>query len=866
VNVGAVTQGLRKFIRRHFTSRGDLPAPAFEAKVATEGAIRSTMRQVAYAQRDFARAARQAFGRQPSPEQLAQLDEVLKGERHITHAPEPLRPVLSRMRSQIDVLSQRLIDEGVIEEPLATTIRENLGTYATRSYRVFDDPAWAKKVPAEVRTKARALLRSEYPDLPEEELEGLFNTLLYRSESGPIAALAGSKLGSKDLSILTRRKDIAPEIRALWGEYHDPRLNYARSMAHMGQLVEQHKFLTTVRERGLGGFLFERPVVRGETSYHTRIAAEGSTTMEPLNGLYTSPEIADAFARAFKRDAPPPWLRAYYVVNGWAKFSKTVLSPVTHVRNLLGNTGFAVANGHWRAWKAGTAIRATIADMAGGEFNQFRDYAQKLTRLGVLDEGVHLGELRAVIQDAAVRSPDDPNMLGPVRLVRRVGQGAQALYRAEDGVWKIYAYENELARYRSALPNVPADELERRVATIVRNTYPTYSLVPSAVQAFRRFPLLGPFVSFPSEVVRTLSNTIRLTLAELRDPALRSIGAQRLAGLFAAALAVPAAARASRELVGITADAANDLREFLPPWSRVSELFFLSRDEHGNPQFIDLGYSDPYAYLRKPLRALLSGEDWQESLADAAGEALRPFFGEELLSGRLLDVARNQTVDGRRVYNPEADRLRQATDATAHVAAVLTPGAVDSFRRILKGVRGEVGPTGRVYEPDVEIGALVSGQRVSTLDLRQALGFKARDFSKQLADANRLFSSVLLRRGTVSDAELRDAYRQADRARFRVTRTLWRQIRAAERLGVPEQEIEAQLEAAGIPRRQILTLRDGIYERYRPSGWTKRLERESPDIEDRVWLWEGWAREERERPLEPQETQRPPVVGAGARP
>ena len=47
----------------------------------------------------------------------------------------------------------------------------------------------------------------------------------------------------------------------------------------------------------------------------------------------------------------------------------------------------------------------------------------------------------------------------------------------------------------------------------VRNTMPTYSLVPRIIQAIRTLPL-GNFVSFPAEMLRTSMNTLRVNARE----------------------------------------------------------------------------------------------------------------------------------------------------------------------------------------------------------------------------------------------------------------------------------------------------------------------------------------------------------------
>lgn len=805
---------VRGFFRRHFTSKGDLPQEVFKRKIERDGWVNSQLRQVRYTLRDFDKAVRQSFGRKPSPEQLQQIDDALKGQVPPEQLPEQVRPVVDRMRSEIDALSRHGIDEGLFEGELAAKVDDNLGVYATRSYRAFDDPQWAEKVDPEVRNRAKGLFRSELPDAPEEEINGLIDELLYRKDDGPIAFLASGKLGSKPRSLFMRRKDIHPDIRALLGEYRDPRVNYARSVTKMAQGIANHRLLKQVKAEGMGRFLFEKPIAREGESFRKQIAAEGSKVMEPLNGLYTTPEIERAFRESLDPQQSGDWLRLYMKANSAAKYGKTILSPMTHVRNTVGNTGFAVANGHWRAAKMGNAWRATLADMGASNSEKWRNRFRKLQELGVVHESVRAGELGDAIRDA---SKTDVGVYADnyaERGVRRGLRGAQELYQGEDNVWKVFAFENELARYRKALPDLPAEEVERHAAEIVRNTYPTYSLVPSGVRAVRRFPFLGTFVSFPAEVGRTAYNTINLVSRELADPKLRGIGAQRLAGLLAAVSAVPAITTASRQLAGVTLGEDRDMRRFLPSWSKNSSLAYLNKDpESGKVSYTDLSYTDPYSYLRKPLIAFLNGEDWQQAILESVGEASAPFFSEEMLASKLADVARNTKKEsGGQVWNPQAPFPEKLQGAIRHIWDAFEPGAISQGRRIRMGLTGEQTPYGRSYDPAQEIGAVVSGVRLSEMDVPQSLSFRARDFSRELRDANRQLSSVASRRGTVSDDELATAYRQAERSRRDLFERMYRDAQAAIRLGMQEDQVYRVLDSAGLSKRDAGSILAGYYE------------------------------------------------------
>ena len=512
---------------------------------------------------DFKVAAKEVYGgldKIPDGE-MRKIDQVFKGAAPLESIPRQMRSPVSRMRQHVDALSRQMIRDGSLSKPLKATVARNMGTYATRSYRVFDDPDWAKKVSQEVRNRAHAYITEELTqrarrerklyakraelallrakesrmrinsprtrnperhieaamkhearaakfqahadavqDPTQEQVDGVIANLLYEGKAAdsPIALISQGKLGAKDLSILKKRTGIAPEIRALYGEYEDPLVNYARSVAKMANLLANQQFLENVREAGLReGYLTERPTVENKK----KIAADSSSVMAPLNGLYAAPEMIQAFEEAVGQEEIPGWLRALLVANGVPKLAKTVLSPITHVRNIVGNAGFATAQGHWRIGSlkhGGAGFLTSLGVMKGKEW---RDYYRDALAYGVINESARAGELRDILKETSGRDIDEVAYNQAKSKLDKVLKGSMDLYQSEDDLWKLFAWENEKARYRKAKPEWTEDQVKAKAAEIVRNTYPTYSLVPRGVKLLRRFPFMGTFVSFPAEVV-----------------------------------------------------------------------------------------------------------------------------------------------------------------------------------------------------------------------------------------------------------------------------------------------------------------------------------------------------------------------------
>ena len=850
---GEMVKGVRTFFRNFFTAAGELPDDVYESKVRKEGRVAREMTRLRHVAADFRRGVSKAIGRRLLTQaDVEKMNVVLRGEADMSTVPAEVRVPLQAMRDHIDYLSRQLIAEGVAQGDLVGIITKNLGVYATRSYRVFDDPKWREKVPAGVRNRAMDAIRDMAPDKSEAEQIGILESLLFRGAAeSPVALLKGSKLGAKDLGIFMQRKEVPEWLRDLWGEYQDAGVNYARSVFKIANLLANHEFLGEVREAGLGKWLRtqeEGPIVNEYGQVITPIAAEGSSVMEPLNGLYTTPELKAAFERLDSPRNMPQWLRVYFGANYAVKYSKTVGSVMTHVRNLVSNTGFAIANGHWRLDKAGKAIWTTATGTWQLSGQKFRDYYERLAELGIVGEDVRAGELQDALRDAARIDIDEYVYDRQARHAKKIVQAGRAavrftnaLYQAEDSVWKIYALENEKARYAKAYPEWSEEQVEEHAAAIVRDTYPTYSKIGAGVKAIKRFPIVGTFVSFPAEVVRTTFNTIRIGMEEMQDPATRAIGAQRLAGTVVALSGLTVLSEGVMAALGISGDEDDDLRWFVPPWQEYSRFVYTAKPKDGKYSYVDLGYSDPHAWLTDAATALVKGEDWKDALTSATGEFLSPFASEEILLKSIRQAISNQTDTGRRIYNPEAPVGDQAADIVKHMwSKAFEPGTVTSLRRIGMGLTGRVSETGRSFDPIVETTAMLAGQRLQEVDIEQALGFRVRGFAKAVTDIQGIARKTLLTRGRVTGKEVATDRAKMEKLRLAKFAEMQKILAAARRLGVPDRNIEKLLRDS-LSEKAAKSLLEEDYTPYEMTPQTvQRMMETSPEqFTERFAAWHG---------------------------
>ena len=829
--------------KKYFTAQGHLPGEVFRSWVRSQGNVRKQLLESHHKITDFKKAMRRAYGKKiigvgdtelytepkVTKEQLGQINEALtvlgvegKQREALVNIPEVLHEPLINIRNHIDALSREMVRSGLVEGDLAATIQENLGFYMTRTYRAHNDKSWTiENIPEEVKNRAISFVKGEFPDLSQERVEGILEKLLLKD--GLLGSFSKGKMGAKDLGIFKHRKDIPVEIREFLGEYKDPAYNYATSVSKMAELIERHKFLEQMKKDGKGKFLFAEPtkgfstpiVVEGDYRFHplswvSKFKGKDGEMVESRKSYHTSPEIAKVF-QTFDKSSPMSNLTKAYVkyLNVPTKYGKTILSPVTHARNYYANYLFHVANGRFidgfggKMGKAmGKAHKTVFQDMAGSSNVEFRNYLKRLVELNVVGESTRAGEVHDIVRDAEFLQ--DFDRYGD-NLFKKAGKktlkGLEKLYQVEDDVHKIVAFETEKARYEPIIkkrnPKASPEEItrmsEEKAADIVRATMPTYSLVPKIIKELRRVPLVGTFVSFPAEVIRTTGNTLALAAREMKGSDTRAIGVKRMAGILTAASITGIASTISRNLAGVDKQDERDMRRFVAPWSKNSDLMVLENKGSGVYTYVDVGFSDPYNYLKKPITALLKGDDIGDASWEGIVQLVEPFLGEELLASRLTDIVRNKKKDsGAEVYEPAAELGDRMKAQFKYLWEGVQPGAIYTGKRISKSFKKDVNDYGMGLTPKNELMNLFLGVRSNDLVVARSMGFKLRRGSANLDSAFDIYDKTRYDE-KMSDKDRKTELGKAEHAAWKVLSELHQDYAAAIRLGVPKEELDVMV-------------------------------------------------------------------------
>jgi hypothetical protein len=165
-----------------------------------------------------------------------------------------------------------------------------------------------------------------------------------------------------------------------------------------------------------------------------------------------------------------------------------------------------------------------------------------------------------------------------------------------------------------------------------------------------------------------------------------------------------------------------------------------------------------------------------------------------------------------------------------HLGKMFVPGTLDSVERLRKAAFGVVSESGRSYDVPNEALSFF-GMRFSETDVRQSLGFKAKQFMRDYRDAASLFTSPFLSRGTQSESDIMGGYQKANESIRRLSENFREIYIGATRLGVPQREVISILKANGISDDAIKMLRTGVIPPYQASKQALTKNREAKQDE-----------------------------------
>jgi hypothetical protein len=849
--VSDVQEGAAKVAQKWLTTEGNLPKEMFDIMEAKGSRTQAMLKQIDFTLADLGRAAKALNGTAKlTPQQSSQLDGFLRGRAAVTTLPEPFQPIASQMRRQLDNLSEQLIEVGAFsEEPgpsgvsKADIVRANKEEYLTRSYEGRENPKYTVELVkrrnpiayANAENFVRTQMKAANPNVTEAEVQGKIKQYVEGGRDKPFESLIDAATLGKKLGITKKRLDIPEEIRFLMGEYTDPVINYARSASKMIDLLQKQEMLNKIKDFGVANKLFfERPTGNAIT----QIAADGSDTRSPLNGLYAEKDLVDALENFEMFHKGGTAFQLYSMANAWVKWGKTVGSVQAQFRNPISNVLIEVVNGNFNFGGNLKPIKTILADFGVPKMDtkEGRAYLTRAAQLGVYDNTV-LNEFTQMLKDAQQykgSTIDYAEMLaGKSANVLKKGVGAlNKTYRAGDNLFKLMAWENETKQLMDGR-GLSRLEAEVIAAERVKNTRPTYSRVPRIIKAFRLQPLIGNFVSWPSEMLRILPNTLRYAGEDMKTPGMRRYGLQRLIGMLAGTSAVYGLVELAKWATGFNDRKADALRRFVAPYQKNAALMPTGMDGK-DVGYVDISYTSPYEIFMGPVQAVAAGRDPEEKILGAIKEFTEAYIGPSILANSIISAYYGKTPQGRTIRNPQDTFTDQSLDVISYVLRQNEPATVSQIRRIGYALSGQpdtsVSRYGRIYKPSEELSALF-GIRPQSINVSKALESKASRFNSNIADVGRIFTETYGAVGNVPEANVREQFEKMQNRRRVMFDEANKDFHAAMMLGLSRSEAISAMRSGGMGVDNASAIANNRYRDYKISkSLTKSMRRElSPE-------------------------------------
>ena len=667
---------------------------------------------------------------------------------------------------------------------------------------------------------------------------------------------------------LIQKESDLTAFKKLFGEYKNAKNIVYNTMGDLAQILGRDKFYNNLfKENAIniangGRGIFRKSYDEALQAFpnkeilssakglklETRLSDEVYTS--PLDGLFTTKEWAEAIKQGDEILATGLAKSAVYrylvlVPKGLTQVGKTVLGPVTQIRNFTSNFFTTLHNGNLLYFAGNPKKFVDFLKKSTGAiqpqlFRRNTPEGQALYKF-LLEEGVTNqsatfrdveGILTDIAEGGAGKSIDgfvEKVMNTGTEKIKKAYNVAQELYVGGDDFFRVFNFLGEGAKlkdaYTVALKNglikkMPDDLFfMKEAAKIVRETIPNYAYVSDVVKGFRRSPL-GNFASFPSEIYRTGTNNLVRGIREAKDPILAPIGKARLTGQALTYITAPiVAVEGFRALYGITRDQLDAIREFVPNWSK--DNLILPVYENGKYKYIDFSHGFFYDTMVAPVTATVNKVDeldekpllegLTKGMIRAFGKAIQPFVSESIYVGAVADIFMRNGIDenGNRVFNPRDTLGNQLRDAFKHVAYKLSPGSFPQLKRIYKAAKGEtIG--GTLYEiPDELMGFF--GMREVPIDIKKTMNFKITDFLDAERDERQLIYDGTLTGDPVEDDNLIiQQFIKANMQRLETFNSMRRTYDAAKFLGMKEKDIEEIFKKRGRIR-ELAFIRDNKF-------------------------------------------------------
>jgi len=582
---------------------------------------------------------------------------------------------------------------------------------------------------------------------------------------------------------LKARKNIDQPVLDLLGEVKDPYRQLQTTLLTQRQLLSSFKYLNDIAEFAaeagdktvnLGGmfkFLPTRTTGFGEALGQRADLGEIADEMigrfgggtDILQNVFTTPAMAKYIKNGTELVGNNTYGsmlgRTLSRISGFGQATQTVLDVPAYVLNAWGAIQGLGTNGYLvnvRFLPSAIKQAKTFSEQVRAKDAKAIEELSKLKRQGVIDSDV-TGEMLYRNSNFAGNNP--MSLFG--KMYGKAMEKAGRAYGAGDTYAKLIAHRIERQSLAKAFPEKSADEIFDMASDVVRDVMPSYTTSAPAARALSRLPF-GTYAMYPTEVVRTYGNILRIGAKDVTEGLVNkngrqlARGLQRLGSLGAVNYGMYDYITANNSANGITEDTQLAIDLLSPDYAMAPTKFFTQPfrvdPETGNimGRYTSSAQFDAYDFIKTPVAkltaTLLSNGNAPQSAIDEivgslAQNILSPYTNPKFVTEAAINILSGVDENGRPIYD-------QAVGATfgdkvlavlEEAGGALEPGTSQVIRKYIQSLTSEeirdIGQSASGFplsSKDIETW-MKTGVRPNTMNLDKAVGF---DISKDIKTIN----------------------------------------------------------------------------------------------------------------------------------
>jgi len=547
----------------------------------------------------------------------------------------------------------------------------------------------------------------------------------------------------------------------------------------------------------------------------------------PIEGKYTLKDIADSLGTSFATNKN--WSTLNKIWNTFVILPKytfqqaaTVFNPFTQLRQISSNIEFLTNSG---------IIPTVDLFQRAIKFMSDPNTRRILSENGLQNASVLMGDIKNLERDLIGSTGNATEAVNFNQLLNNFNKKiasastkAGDFYAKTDTVLKTMGFLAEEQRITEQMSKfgildagmISKEEIRKQALEVVKATMQNYNMTGSAIKLIGKTPF-GSFASYPSEIIRTTTNSVERAIYELNYKVtmpdgsivqpLRDIGMKRLTGTLATNLIMPTAAPVVfQSIFNISNDQLDALRRLALPNYLESSTILPMKDKDGNYKYINYSHWNAYEMTYRPIQgifhAIAQGKednkglmaDFVNGLINSTKDMGAPFVSESMWTKTLTDLfhakhgGEGLSEDGKQVFNPQDTIGNKFTSAMGFTFDSLNPFGLKQFTRLAKSFAPEGSEFG--YDKygnsskavDEIIG--ISGLRPIQVDLEKSLQFKVSQFEKENRQVGQLFTRNTLAGGPVTPEQITDAYINTNRALYNIKSELYNNLKAAKTLDI----------------------------------------------------------------------------------